>query len=441
MDKTVELAPGKQFQVTETTVKTYILAGWSSMLGTTVEWFDFFLYGTAAALIFNKIFFPALDPLVGTLASFATYAVGFFGRPLGGMIFGHFGDKVGRKSMLLLTLFMMGVPTVLIGLLPTYDMIGYWAAVLLVLMRLVQGIAVGGEWGGAVLMSVEHAPEGRKAFFGALPQMGVGPGLILSSLAMAAVSSLPEASMLSWGWRIPFIGSAVLLLVGWFIRRRVPESPDFERMKSEGRAHKQPLVAVLRQHPRAVLTIIGARIAENAWFYTVSTFVISYVTNFLHLSKTETLNAVTAGAALSLVVMPLAGYLSDKIGQRTVFFVGMVAMCLFAYPFFLMLDSKDPTLVWLAIVLAVGVVFSVLYAPESLLFAVQFPPEVRYSGISLSAQLAGVLGGGLAPMIATSLLGLANGSPIYVVAYLVGLGVLGLICTALMKGRYSETTR
>lgn len=408
------------------------------MLGTTVEWFDFFLYGTAAALIFNKIFFPTLDPLAGTLASFATYAVGFFGRPLGGMIFGHFGDKIGRKSMLLMTLLMMGIPTVLIGLLPTYDMIGYWAAVLLVLMRLIQGIAVGGEWGGAVLMSVEHAPEGRKGFFGALPQMGVGPGLILSSLAMTAVSSLPESDMLSWGWRIPFIGSAVLLVIGWFIRRRVPESPDFERMKKEGRGQDRPLVEVVRKHPRAVLTIIGARIAENAWFYTVSTFVISYATAFLHLSKAETLNAVTAGAVLSLFVMPLAGYVSDKIGQRAVFFIGMVAMCLFAYPFFVMLDSKDPVLVWLAIVIAVGVVFSVLYAPESMLFAAQFPPEVRYSGISLSAQLAGVLGGGLAPMIATSLLGVAGGTPEYVVAYLVGLGVLGLICTALMKGRYTS---
>jgi len=418
--------------------RSYVLAGWSSMVGTTVEWFDFFLYGTAAALIFNKIFFPALSPLMGTLAAFATYAVGFIGRPLGGIVFGHFGDRIGRKSMLLLTLLLMGVPTTLIGLLPTYNMIGYWAAILLVVMRLIQGIAVGGEWGGAVLMAVEHAPAGRKGFFGALPQMGVGPGLILASGAMTAVSLLPEASMLSWGWRLPFLASALLLGIGWLIRIRVPESPDFERLKTEGRQHRMPVLEVLRHHPRAVLSIIGARVAENAWFYTVSTFVISYVTTFLHLPKSEALSAVMAGAAVSLLVMPLAGYVSDLIGQRTVFFIGMLVMCLFAYPFFAMLDTRQPIMVWLAIVIAVGVVFSILYAPEPPLFAAQFPAEVRYSGISLSAQVAGTLGGGLAPLIATSLLSVAGGSPVYVIVYLVVLGCIGLACIALMQSRYGD---
>ena len=213
--------------------RQYVTAGLASMMGTTIEWYDFFLYGTAAALIFNKIFFPEFDPITGTLAAFATYSVGFFARPLGGLIFGHFGDKVGRKSMLIITLFLMGIPTILIGLIPSYESIGYWAAVLLVLMRFLQGVAVGGEWGGAVLMAVEHAPEGKKGFFGSLPQTGVAPGLILSSLAMGAVATLPEEDMLSWGWRIPFIASVVLLLVGWFIRVKVAESPDFEKIQKK----------------------------------------------------------------------------------------------------------------------------------------------------------------------------------------------------------------
>lgn len=413
--------------------RNYVLAGWSSMVGTTVEWFDFFLYGTAAALVFNKIFFPALDPIVGTLAAFGSYAVGFFGRPLGGVIFGHFGDRIGRKSMLVMTLLMMGAPTVVIGLLPTYDMIGYWAAVLLVIMRFIQGVAVGGEWGGAVLMTVEHAPQGRKGFFGALPQMGVGSGLILASMAMTGVSMLPDDDLLAWGWRIPFIASALLLTIGWFIRVRLPESPDFEKIKAEQTHSKLPIAEVLRNHPRSTIAIVCARIAENSWFYITSAFVISYATTFLHLPKSMVLNAVTSGAALSFLVMPLAGFFSDKIGQKNTFLIGMIMMGLFAYPFFAMLNTKDPFLVWLAVVIAVGVIFGILYAPESVLFSSQFPPHVRYSGISLGAQLGGTLGGGFAPMIATSLLGAGHGNPTYVVAYTVGLSVIGLIGTLLMK--------
>lgn len=242
--------------------RQYVTAGLASMMGTSIEWYDFFLYGTAAALIFNKIFFPSIDPLTGTLAAFATYSVGFFARPLGGVIFGHFGDRVGRKSMLLITLFLMGIPTILIGLIPSYHSIGYWAAVLLVLMRFLQGLAVGGEWGGAVLMAVEHAPEGKKGFFGSLPQTGVAPGLILSSLAMSAVAQLPESDMLSWGWRIPFLASVFLLLVGWFIRIKVAESRDFEHMETKGDKVQVPALVVLRQYPREVLVVLGGRLAE-----------------------------------------------------------------------------------------------------------------------------------------------------------------------------------
>jgi metabolite-proton symporter len=413
--------------------KSYRLAGAASMAGTTIEWYDFFLYGTAAALIFNKIFFPALDPIIGVLAAFATYAVGFLGRPLGGIVFGHFGDKIGRKSMLLFTLMLMGIPTIIIGLIPTYQQIGYWAAVILVAMRFLQGMAVGGEWGGAVLMAVEHAPEGKKGFYGSLPQTGVGAGLVLASLAMAMVAKLPEEDMLSWGWRIPFLASVVLLGVGWLIRLKVPESPDFEKLKKDNIAVKVPLFKVFRDHPRETLTIIGARTAENAWFYMSVTFALAYAANQLQIPRADVLGAITAGAALSLVTMPLCGHISDRVGQKRLYFVGLLLLCAFVYPFFAMLGTRDPVLVWWAMVIAVGVVFPILYAPESLLFARQFPAEIRYSGISVSVQLAGVLGGGFAPMIATQLLAMGGGNPHYVIVYLIGMALIALVCTALMK--------
>ncbi|MGF6535727.1 MULTISPECIES: MFS transporter [Paraburkholderia] len=419
--------------------RDYLIAGWASMAGTTIEWYDFFLYGTAAALVFNKIFFPTLDPILGTLAAFATYGVGFIGRPMGGIVFGHFGDRIGRKAMLLVTLLMMGIPSMVIGLIPSYQSIGYWAAALLVAMRFLQGMAVGGEWGGAVLMAVEHAPPGRKGFFGSLPQTGVGFGLILSSLAMAAVTALPEADLLAWGWRVPFLASIALVVIGWVIRVRVPESPDFERVKAQGEPVKAPILEAMRRHPRELLIIIGARAAENTWFYLVVAFALAYAANQLKIPKASILHAITAGAVLSLVTMPFCGHLSDRIGQRRLFLIGLVIMCLFAAPFFAMLGTRDPVTVWWAMVLGVGVVFPILYAPESQLFASQFPAEIRYSGISLSVQIAGVIGGGIAPIIATALLALGAGRPKYVVAYMVAMGIVALFCTVLMRPHADES--
>lgn len=413
--------------------KDYVVAGWASMAGTTIEWYDFFLYGTAAALVFNKVFFPTLDPVLGTLAAFATYGVGFIGRPMGGIVFGHFGDKIGRKSMLMATLLMMGIPSIAIGLIPSFQSIGYWAAGLLVAMRFIQGMAVGGEWGGAALMAVEHAPPGKKGLFGSLPQTGVGFGLILSSSAMAAVAALPEPALLSWGWRVPFLASVVLLMVGWYIRTRVPESPDFEKLKQEGTRVKSPVAEVIVRHPRALLAIIGARTAENTWFYLVVAFALSYAANQLSIPKAQILHAITAGAALSIVTMPLSGHLSDRIGQKRLFVIGLVAMCLFAAPFFMMLETRHALAVWWAMVLGVGVVFPILYAPESQFFAAQFPPQVRYSGISVSVQAAGVLGGGIAPMIATALLATGGGNPRYVVAYMVALGAIAIACALCLR--------
>ena len=413
--------------------RDYVTAGLASMMGTTIEWYDFFLYGTAAALIFNKIFFPSFDPLTGTLAAFATYSVGFFARPLGGVIFGHYGDKIGRKSMLLITLLLMGVPTILIGLIPSYEQIGYWAAVLLVLMRFLQGIAVGGEWGGAVLMAVEHAPEGKKGFFGSLPQAGVAPGLILSSLAMGAVASLPEADMLAWGWRLPFLASVVLLLVGWFIRVKVAESPDFEQMKEKGAKVEVPVAEVLKHHRRALLVVVGARLAEVTWFYTVVTFSLAYATGTLGIARSVMLDATIWGAAVALFTMPLFGMLGDKIGHKWVFMVGTLGILACAPVFFHLLGTRDTSWIILAVCLAVGLVYACLYGPEGTLFSSQFPAEVRYTGISLAVQVSGAIGGGLAPIVATWLLAKGGGDPRYVVWYLSILGVIALFSAWLMR--------
>lgn len=410
-----------------------VIAGLASMVGTTIEWYDFFLYGTAAALIFNKLFFPGLDPLTGTLAAFGTYAVGFLARPLGAVVFGHYGDRVGRKSMLLATLILMGVPTTLIGLIPTYDTLGAGAAVLLVLMRFLQGMAVGGEWGGAALMAVEHAPAGHRAFFGSLPQAGVGAGLILSSLAMAAVSQLPEADMLAWGWRLPFLASIVLLAVGAFIRLKVPESPAFAALRDGGRQVDLPVVELFRRYPRAVLTAAGARMAETTWFYTVVTFSLTYLTQQLGVPKAQALDAIVVGATLSLVTIPAAGWLADRIGPRRVFMTGAGLVCIAAFVFFDLLSLRDP--VWLVVAMAgaIGGVFPLLYAPQSALFSAQFPPEVRYSGISVSVQLAGAVAGGAAPLVATALLKAGDGHPWMISLYLVVLAVVALFCASALQ--------
>ena len=410
----------------------YVTAGLASMAGTTIEWYDFFLYGTAAALIFNKVFFPAIDPTTGTLAAFATYSVGFFARPLGGIVFGHFGDRVGRKSMLVITLFMMSIPTILIGLIPSYERIGYWAAVLLVLMRFLQGIAVGGEWGGAVLMAVEHAPEGKKGFFGSLPQTGVAPGLILSSLAMGTVARLPEQHMLSWGWRIPFLASVVLLLVGWFVRVKVAESPDFEHMQTKGHKLEAPALVVLRRYPKEVLAVIGGRLAEVTWFYTVVTFSLAYAAGTLGIPRTVMLDATFWGATTALFTMPLFGMLGDRIGFKWIFMAGAAAILLFSTVFFTMLQSKDSGTITTALMIAIGVVYAALYGPEGGLFSAQFPPEVRYSGISMAVQVSGAIGGGLAPLVATSLLAYRANDPRYIACYLSVLGVVAIVSSLLM---------
>jgi MHS family shikimate/dehydroshikimate transporter-like MFS transporter len=384
------------------------------------------------------VFFPSFDPLTGTLAAFGTYAVGFFARPFGGIVFGHFGDKVGRKTMLLLTLVLMGVPTGLIGLIPSYDSIGYWGAALLVLMRIVQGIAVGGEWGGAVLMAVEHAPKGKKGFFGSLPQAGMAPGLVISSLAIAAVSRLPESEMLSWGWRIPFLASVVLLIVGYLIRIKVAESPDFEKMKAKGSEVALPAAEVFRKYPGPLAAVVGARFAEVTWFYTVATFSLTYATSALGLDRAIIPNAIVIGAGIAFFTIPLVGMASDHVGQRVMFMTGGILLALYSPMFFILLNTKDPFWIGVAVTLAIAGVQALLYAPEAGLFSAQFPAEVRYSGISLGVQISGAIGGGIAPLVATYLLKAGGGQPYLIVTYLVVLGVVALGSAVAMRSPYEN---
>lgn len=398
----------------------------ASFVGTTIEWYDFFLYGTAAALVFNKLFFTNLDPLAGTMAAFATYAVGFFARPLGGIVFGHYGDKIGRKSMLVTTLMMMGVATILIGILPTYNQIGVWAPILLVFLRFVQGFGVGGEWGGAVLMAVEHSRAGRRGFHASWVQAGVPVGMLLANGVFMLVSRMEETAFLSWGWRIPFLLGILLLGVGMFIRVKIMESPVFTQAKAEDPGPKVPILAVIRDHPRNVILAMGARFAENAFFYIFTVLVLSYGSQQLGMGKAGLLNAVMLGSAVQLVAIPAFGALSDKLGRRPVYLGGALFLLLFAFPFFWLIGTREPALVIPAVVIGL-IGHSAMYGPQAAFFSELFGTRVRYSGASLGYQLASPLAGGLAPLIATALLGWSNGEPWPVALYLIGMAVITLV--------------
>jgi MHS family shikimate/dehydroshikimate transporter-like MFS transporter len=397
----------------------------ASLIGTSIEWYDFFLYGTAAALVFNQLFFPNVDPVIGTLASFATFGVGFLARPLGGIVFGHYGDKIGRKSMLVLTLLIMGCATALIGLLPTYESIGVWAPVLLVILRFLQGIAVGGEWGGAVLMAVEYSPEERRGFYGSWPQMGSPIGLFLSTVIFYAFATLPEEQFLSWGWRVPFLLSIVLVGVGLFIRLKILETPAFSRIRESGTEARMPMIDVLRNDLKNVLLAAGIVFVTIGGFYVVVTFSLSYGTGTLGVSRNVMLAGVIVAAISELIAIPLFAALSDRVGRRPVAIWSAAFSTLFAFPFFWLLQTTSPILIWLAFAVA-AVGLGGVYGPASAFIAELFGTRVRYSGASLGYQLSGVLSGAFAPLIATALLAAFGGASWPVALYLAALALISL---------------
>jgi MHS family shikimate/dehydroshikimate transporter-like MFS transporter len=382
----------------------------ASCVGTIIEWYDFLIYATAAALVFNKAFFPTFDPLAGTLAALGSYAVGFLARPLGGALFGHFGDRLGRKSMLVLTLFIMGVSTFLIGLLPTYASIGVFAPILLILLRVVQGIGLGGEWGGASLMVLEHAPADKRGFYASFVQIGFPIGLVLATLVFTLVTRMPDADFALWGWRIPFLISIVLLAIGTFVRSRVPETPVFEALKARGGLSKNPVGDAVSKNARSFLIAVGLKLSEVSWVYMLTVFVVGYATTKLNLPKQMMLDAVLYAALFELISLPFFGWLCDRIGRRPLYILGALFTILFAFPLFWMLESKSVALITTAIIVAMNFGHGMMFGPESAYFPELFGPGVRYSGASFGFQVSAAIGGGFSPIIATAMVGYLGGT-------------------------------
>ncbi|MFF7353842.1 MFS transporter [Streptomyces filipinensis] len=413
----------------------------ASLIGTTIEWYDFFLYGSAAALVFNKLFFPGSDPLVGTLLSFLTYAVGFAARPLGALVFGHYGDRLGRKKLLVLSLVMMGGATFAIGLLPTHATVGAAAPVLLTLLRLVQGFALGGEWGGAVLLVSEHGDARRRGFWASWPQTGAPAGQLLATGVLSLLTAvLSDDAFGRWGWRIPFLLSGVLVLIGLWIRLSVDESPVFKealeraearRAEENGETERLPIVSVLRHHWRDVLVAVGARMAENISYYVITAFILVYATTSAGVSKQTALNAVLIGSAVHFAVIPAWGALSDRIGRRPVYLFGAAGVGLWMFPFFSLTDTGSFGSLILAVTVGL-VLHGAMYAPQAAFFAEMFATRMRYSGASIGAQFASVAAGAPAPLIATALLD-DYGSSTPIALYVIAAAVLTLVAVGVAR--------
>lgn len=409
----------------------------ASLIGATIEWYDFFLYGVVAGIVFNKLFFPADDPLVATMLAYGTFAVGFVSRPLGGVIFGHFGDKLGRKSMLVMTLMIMGIATVLIGLVPTYEQIGIWAPILLLLLRVAQGIGLGGEWGGAVLMAFEYAPKGKRGFYASIPQIGLALGLCMASGAVALLSwLLSDAQFLAWGWRVAFLLSFLLVVVGMYIRLNVMETPEFAKVKDAGEEIKLPIKEVITKYPGNVLAGMGARYIDGVFFNIFGVFSIAYLTQTLNIPRTDALLGVMAAALVMVVTIPFFGGLSDRIGRTRIYFWGSLLTGLSAFAGFWLMKHAGGSLttVWFAIIIPFGVFYAAVYGPEAALFAELFDAKVRYSGISFVYQFSGIFASGITPIIATYLLQKGHGEPWLICAY-VGFAAVVSALSALWIGR------
>ncbi|MEG5835668.1 MFS transporter [Enterobacter bugandensis] len=408
----------------------------ASLTGSAIEWFDYFLYGTAAALVFNKIFFPMVDPVIGLILSYLSFSLTFFIRPIGGVLFAHIGDRIGRKKTLVLTLSLMGGATVMIGLLPTYEMIGLWAPALLILMRIIQGMGIGGEWGGALLLAYEYAPEKRKGFFGSIPQAGVTIGMLMATFIVSLMTMFSEEDFLSWGWRIPFLLSSVLVLLGLWIRKDIDETPDFQKVKASGQVAKAPLRDTLKHHWREVLIAAGLKVVETAPFYIFSTFVVSYATSTLTYQKSQALEAVTLGALVATIMIPLMGLLSDKIGRQRMYATSVFILGLFIVPWFMLLNTGTTWGIVLATVIAFGVLWAPVTAVLGTLCSEIFSANVRYTGITLGYQLGAALAGDTAPLIATGLLAKYDGDWVPVAWYLavtVAISLIAIFCASRVK--------
>lgn len=399
----------------------------ASLVGSSIEWFDYFLYGTMAALVFNQLFFVNEDPTVGLMLAYASFALSFFIRPFGGIIFSHIGDRIGRKKTLVITLSLMGLATFGMGLLPTYQAIGIWAPILLITLRLVQGLGIGGEWGGALLLATEYAPPERRGFFGSIPQMGVTIGMVMGTLALWIMTLLPDGAFMTWGWRVPFILSAFLVIFGLWIRKGIDETPEFKAVQASGEIPKLPIVDTLKYHWREVLIAIGAKVVETAPFYIFGTFVVSYATTNLGFSQTATLGSVMIATVITTILIPIMGSLSDKIGRKKMYIAGAVAMALYAFPYFWMLHQGSVLLLVVATIIGLGIIWAPITAVLGTMFSEIFDAKVRYTGVTLGYQIGAALAGGTAPLVATALLANFDNSYVPVAIYIIFTALISLV--------------